>query len=144
MSEIVVQQPSGDWAIFSTIVDGFIMEDSSKKEVIRYYVAEEKERIQGKLDAIALGDYEQRHISLQSYEDCKNREEERRSEAASVGLTPPDEREINVGAVVAPTHECEMDECDNAASTKREVRASHNIPIVKRVCESCARMIDSR
>lgn len=40
------------------------------------------------------------------------------------------------------TYECEMDGCENQAVMEREVQLENGLPIIKRVCKSCADDID--
>lgn len=42
MSHILVKQPNGKWAIFSTIVDDFILIDATEKEYIKYELSEKE------------------------------------------------------------------------------------------------------
>ncbi|EFM10157.1 hypothetical protein PaecuDRAFT_3116 [Paenibacillus curdlanolyticus YK9] len=45
MARRIDKLPGGKYAVWSTIVDGYILEDVTPEEIIDYYSGEERERI---------------------------------------------------------------------------------------------------
>lgn len=68
MSHIILQQPDGQWCIWSTVVDDFIVSDVGREFIIVYELEKERNRLNEKLDDIEVrgGDY---YHPPRSYED---------------------------------------------------------------------------
>lgn len=52
MSDIMLQQPDGQWCLFSTITDSFVIEDATRDEILDYKVQKYRERMDRKLSEI--------------------------------------------------------------------------------------------
>ena len=63
MARLVVKQPNGLLAVWSTIVDNFIIEDATRSELIEEFLKEERKKIEELIDT----------PSRLSYDDCLGR-----------------------------------------------------------------------
>jgi len=52
MAQQIVKQPDGKYAVWSTVVDDFVVSDATKGEIIGRYVGEEVTRIIQRVDEI--------------------------------------------------------------------------------------------
>lgn len=75
MTHVIRQQPNGEWCVFSTVVDDFIIEDAERGQIIYYYMMKEREKVTERLDEIESGDRVVRHPTLQTYQDLCDRRE---------------------------------------------------------------------
>ena len=50
MARTVIKQPNGNYAVFSTVIDDFIMVNATKQEIIDADIEEARERINEKYD----------------------------------------------------------------------------------------------
>lgn len=46
MGHQVIKQPDGNYAVWSSIVDNFIILNATKEELVKYYIQEESQRIE--------------------------------------------------------------------------------------------------
>lgn len=56
MSHITLKQPDGSWCVFSTVVDSFLLENASRKEVREFLLDRERDRIDDLLDGVESGE----------------------------------------------------------------------------------------
>lgn len=60
MGQQIIQQPDGRLAVFSSVVDAFIVVDATPEEILEWRAeeaaAKERERTQRELDAVLAGD----------------------------------------------------------------------------------------
>lgn len=74
MSHITIKQPDGNWCIWSTVVDDFIVVDATREEIIDYKLEQEREKIERDLDGIEEQG-EDWYVPPTSYEELVERRE---------------------------------------------------------------------
>lgn len=74
MAHIIVKQPDGKFAIWSTIVDNFLLENASEKEVFKYEISCAMDETEAKLKAV-FEKVENNNVRF-SYQDAIKRLEE--------------------------------------------------------------------
>jgi hypothetical protein len=52
MGQQVIKQPNGSYAVWSSIVDNFILLNASKEEIVEYYIARESKRVKELVDEL--------------------------------------------------------------------------------------------
>ena len=52
MPNITLIQPDGQWCIYSTVVEEFVLEDATREEVMRHHLSRERQKISRELDEI--------------------------------------------------------------------------------------------
>ncbi len=52
MSQQIVKQPDGMYAIWSTVIDDFVVVDATKEEIIREFMEAERERVAARVNDI--------------------------------------------------------------------------------------------
>jgi len=72
MGRHIIKQPNGKYAIWSTLVDNFIITDSTKEEYIEFRIKEETERIKKDLKEIfeKIEKGERYHYTVYQWEEA--------------------------------------------------------------------------
>lgn len=52
MPNVTFIQPDGQWCIYSTVVEEFVLEDATREEVMKYHLSRGREKIDRELDEI--------------------------------------------------------------------------------------------
>lgn len=59
-------QPNGEWAVYSTVAEEFVLEDATREEVLEFYLSQERREIERMLDGVEDGS----HRTRLSYEEA--------------------------------------------------------------------------
>lgn len=84
---MIVKQPNGKYAIWSTICDNFIATDCSREELIEELVADERARITIEVDDFISGKKPRTQFSM-SFEECLETIEAVHGEASDSRFSP--------------------------------------------------------
>lgn len=74
MTFIPMKQPDGQWCIFSSVTDAFVLEDAARDEVEEFLLDEQRDRIQRRLDETEAGTKPTKYGKRFRYEDAKELE----------------------------------------------------------------------
>lgn len=73
MSHIAVKQPDGKWALWSTVVEGWILEDASREDIVELELERERRVIEEWLTQVEDGDID--HYPSRSYDELVEKKE---------------------------------------------------------------------
>ena len=73
MSHVIREQPNGEWCIYSTMVEDFIIINASREELIEYKLEKERERLEGVLDEVEENGCQMPRTNMtMEFDDCIN------------------------------------------------------------------------
>lgn len=74
----VFQQPNGQFAVYSSIVEDFLVEDADEEDVREWYIERQKQQAEDKIEQMLEGAREGNHLANgpTSYAEAVNRKKE--------------------------------------------------------------------